>query len=56
MPIDQKRAEEMLKDPTCPFTREQFEACKLDNSKPLFEWSGIDIYLIINVKAKNAKH
>lgn len=56
MPIDLQHAEQMLKENECPFTREQLEACKIDNSKPLFEWSGIDMYLINNAKAKNAKH
>jgi len=46
----------MLEEPDCPFTLEQLEACKLDNSKPLFEWSGIEMYLVINVKSKNEKH
>lgn len=53
MPIDLQHAEAMLTEDECPFTREQLEACKLDNSKPLFEWSGIEMFLIINVKAKN---
>lgn len=52
MPIDLHKAEQMLKEVECPFTRDQLEACKLDNSKVLFEWAGIDMYLIINVKAK----
>ena len=53
MPIDQQHAEAMLSEENCPFTREQLEACKLDNSKPLFTWAGIDMYLIINVKVKS---
>lgn len=53
MPIDLQHALAMLEQPDCPFTVEQLNACKLDNSKPLFEWAGIDIYLIINVKAKS---
>lgn len=52
MPVDLQKAEQMLREVDCPFTREHLEACKLDNSKILFEWSGIDMYLIINVKAK----
>lgn len=52
MPIDLQHAEAMLTEDECPFTREQFEACKIDNTKPLFTWSGIDMFLLLNVKAK----
>ncbi len=56
MPIDLQHAEAMLKQPDCPFTAEQLEACKQDNSKPLFEWAGIDIYLIVPLKAVTKQH
>lgn len=52
MPIDLKHALLMLEEKDCPFTLQDLEERKKDNSKPLFTWSGIDMYLIINVEAK----
>ena len=52
MPIDLHHAELMLSEVDCPFTRDQLEACKLDNSKPLFTWAGIDMYLTLKLDAR----
>lgn len=58
MPIDLQHAEAMLNEDECPFTRDQLARCIINPSVPLFEWSGIDMYLVVNQdnKKKNAKH